>query len=148
MPFALPHYKGEKTPTVWILNPMKLNEKSVDRNKIIGIDPEQDFDYRKLFVNFTVALFENPVAIYLLKSPPRLIAQNRFFKVHGTNPSPLDKIYSGDVVKKFDISPESIPDARLFLHLTNMNEYSLFPDLDGLGRKMNKNYFGDWETFR
>jgi len=146
--FALRHHKAGKTPSIWILNSMKLNEKSVDRRRIIGIDPEQDFDYRKMFVNFSVAPFEKPVAIYPLKSHPRLIAQNSFFTVHGTNLNPLDEICSDDVVKQFDIPPEIIPDARKFLHLTNMNEYSLFPDLDGLGRKMNKYYFGNWETFR
>jgi hypothetical protein len=146
--FALRHYKTGNTPAVWILNPIKLNEKSVDRKRIIGIDPAQDFDYRKLFVNCTVPPFKNPVAILPMKSHPRLVAQNSFFTVHGTNTSPLNEIYSGDVVKRFDIPPEIIPEARKFLHLTNMNEYSLFPDLDGLGRKMNKYYFDEWETSR
>jgi hypothetical protein len=139
--FALRDYKEGNTPSVWILNAVKLNEKSIKRKRIISIDPEQAFDYKKMFVTFNEIPFENPIAIYPVKSHPRLIAQSGFFTVHGTNLSPLNEIYGDDVIKRFDIPMDIIPDAKKFLKLTNMNEFSLFPDLDGLGRKINEIYF-------
>jgi hypothetical protein len=39
--------------------------------------------------------------------------------------------------KKFDIPPEAIEDAKLFLELAGINHYSIYPDLDGLAKYLN-----------
>ena len=143
--FALRNYDDTKTPCVWILNPKMLNIKSVKKPRIISIEEGQVLDYKKMFVTreFEKKAFENPIAILPVKSHPRITAQNSFFTVHGSNLNPLDKIYSNDVIKRFDIPKEVIPDALKFLKMANMNEFTLFPDLDGLGRRIKKIYFSD-----
>ena len=105
--------------------------------------PEQSLDYEKMFITNKITAFKNPIAISPVKSHPRVIAQNSFFTVHGNNLKPLDEIYGRDVIKRFDIPYDVIPDAKKFLKLSNMDEFSVFPDLDGLGRKMNKIYFSE-----
>ncbi len=141
--FALRNYDETKTPCVWIMNPKMLNIKSVKKPRIISMEEGQVLDYKKMFITreFEKKAFENPIAIFPVKSHPRITAQNSFFTVHGSNLSPLDKIYSTDVIKRFDIPKDVIPDAIKFLKMANMDEFTLFPDLDGLGRRIKKIYF-------
>jgi hypothetical protein len=139
--FALRNYDEANTPCVWILNPITLNEKSVDRPRILCMEPGSELDYKKMFVTLHNKPFKNPIAIYPVKSHPRLLAQNSFFTVHGSNLQPLNEIYGDDVLKRYDIPRDIIPEAKKFLKLSNMNEFTLFPDLDGLGRKINETFF-------
>lgn len=138
--FALRNCNESNTPCVWILNPVTLNEKSVNRARILCMEPGSAFDYKKMFITDNTG-FVNPIAIYPVKSHPRLLAQNSYFTVHGTNLKPLDEIYGNDVLKRYDIPRDIISEAKKFLKLSNMNEFSLFPDLDGLGRKINETFF-------
>ncbi len=141
--FALRKHDEVNTPCVWMLNPVRLNIKSVDKPRIISIEQGQSLDYKKMFVTLELEkkVFKNPIAINPVKRHPRVIAQNSYFTVHGSNLNPLEKIYSTDVVKRFDIPKDIIPDAKKFLKLANMNEFSLFPDFDGLGRRIKEIYF-------
>jgi hypothetical protein len=115
-----------------------MNKLSLDTELILDVsDPL--IDYQKHFCFYTEGqepLFENPIVITPLQKHPRLLAQCSLFTVHGTNLKPLEDIYDGDILKKIEIPSSLIPAAKRFLKLTNMNEYSLFPDLDGLCRKI------------
>jgi hypothetical protein len=139
--FALKENSKETTPCIWRLNPLKLNVISQSKRRVISILDDSSFDYEEKFLHSKTLPFNNPIAILPIRNHPRLIAQNSFFTVHGTNIQPLDEIYGEDVIKRFDIPKEIIPEAKIFLKLTNINEYTLFPDLDGLGRYINEIYF-------
>ena len=141
--FALRNYDDDKSPCVWILNPIMLNKKSEGKARIISIEDGQVLDYKKMFITREYRTFKNPIAILPVKSHPRITAQNSFFTVHGSNLNPLDTIYSTDVIKQIEVPKDVIPDAKKFLKMANVNEFSLFPDLDGLGRRIKDIYFSD-----
>jgi len=146
--FAL-NGKNVKNPCIWILDPIELNKKSIDYPRIISVgynnpkldymeiflrDPQIDkdiLDLRKRFVN--------PIAIYPIKTHARLLAQDGHFTVHGSSTKPINEIYPA-CVKRYDIPESAIPDAKQFLKMANMNEFTLFPDLDGLCRHLKKKY--------
>lgn len=135
--------KGSNNPCIWILNPRELNRKSIKLDAIVDAT-KSDFDYYSLFIEENpnqkkYQPFKNPISIYPLKSHPRLLAQNGVFTVHGTEIKPLNKFYRG-CLKRFDIPKSVIPDAQRFLTMANINDFTLFPDLDGLSRYLIKRY--------
>jgi hypothetical protein len=134
-------------PCIWILNPFELNRKSLNYDGIVVTDSDDKrYDYETVFIkkdqkigDKIITPFYNPIAMYPLKSHPRILAQDGYFTVQGTNAKPMNKIYR-KCLKKFDIPKSCISDAQRFLKLININDFSLFPDLDGLSRHMKKKY--------
>jgi hypothetical protein len=149
--FALRKFDKQNTPCVWMLNPLKLNRESIKKSQVISVYSDSKFDYYKMFIikkdesqpDRKSITFEKPVAIFPIRSHPRIVAQNSFFTLHGTILKPMDEIYSTDVVKRFDIPSDIIPDAKKLFKMINMNEFSLYPDLDGLGRHIKDKYFSE-----
>jgi len=127
----------EHKPCIWILDPYKLNKKTYHENSIhdtlsIG------FAYHsiKSVWDKNRKKFKGPIALIPPKQRGRIVSQNSLFTVHFTN-SPIEKIYP-QCVKKIDIPFECINQAELFLFLSGVNDFTLFPDLDGLGKCLNK----------
>ena len=139
--FAL-NRKAE-APCIWILNPIQLNRISLKWDGLIDAT-RNEFDYYSLFIeedpnNRPFQPFKNPIAIYPIRSHPRLLAQNGVFTIHGTAIKPLDQFYRG-CLKRIDIPDSVIKSANRFLTMTNINDFTLFPDLDGLSRYLKKRY--------
>jgi hypothetical protein len=61
----------------------------------------------------------------------RLHAQRGYFTIHGNKNKPLDKLMP-DCVRRVEIPPEAIPAGRALLEVAGVNDYSIFPDLEGL----------------
>jgi hypothetical protein len=61
----------------------------------------------------------------------RLHAQRGFFTIHCDKNAPRDELMS-DCVRRVDIPQEAIPAGRAFLEVAGVNDYSIFPDLEGL----------------
>jgi hypothetical protein len=121
-------------PCIWLLNPYKLNNKSLNELWVLNLELEDKLHYDKAFIrNETNWPYELPVAIDSLWRNLRLNAQRGFFTLHGTNPRPLNK-QAPTRVKRVMIPQEAIDDCRQFLKESGVNEFSLFPDLDGLAR--------------
>jgi hypothetical protein len=119
---------------IWILDPYALNQAAV-RDEAIWM-PQHDFPY-SYFDYFLAARrkkFPAPVlAIYPPKSTSRLFAQRGVFTIHADLERPLEEIYP-ECLKKIVIEPELRREAHRFLDLAGINEFALFPDLDGLAR--------------
>jgi hypothetical protein len=80
-----------------------------------------------------------PVALYPPQRDARLSAQRGFFTIHGYDPRPLDEI-SPTLVVAIDLTRKAITEARDPLAQSGVNEFSLFPDLDGLARHLKAKY--------
>ncbi|MFA4878032.1 MAG: FRG domain-containing protein [Methanoregula sp.] len=135
--------RNPDNPCIWILNPIELNRKSIKIDGIVDAT-KSDFDYYSIFIETNpdkkkYQPFKNPISIYPIRSHPRLLAQNGVFTVHGTEIKPLNKFYRG-CLKRFDIPKSAIPDAYRFLTMANINDFTLFPDLDGLSRYLKKRH--------
>jgi FRG domain len=123
------------SPCVWILDPFELNRK-VQRNPALA-NPYTDFDgtYQENFIEESKSLGAKAVAIGPPQHTPRQAAQRSVFTLHADLFTPLNTITRG-TVKKFDIPVQFIQQAASFLTLAGVNEFSLFPDLDGLARHL------------
>ena len=131
---------GKKRPCIWILDPYKLNKKSYNEQSI----PESsslDFYYHQDSEKEWDEIqkkFKGPIAIIPSRAHQRIFAQKSLFTVH-SNPIPIEKYYRS-CVKKIEIPIDCFEDAELFLFLAGVNYFSLFPDLDGLGKYLRQRY--------
>jgi len=156
--FALFNYKPEKgNPCIWMLNPYGLNETfhSDDDDRDLFspeyleyYDSENPSSYSDILVksytkDHKAFLWNEPVALYPMRKAERLSTQQGYFTIHGNNALPLDQIVTDQkILRKVDLPKEAIPSAQHFLELAGINEFSLFPGLDGLSKYLNKKYFG------
>jgi len=139
---------------VWVLDPWWLNKKVVNVKEVIppgspGLaraDKERytawlpdRFDSKKLRK-------ELPVAIYPSYIDRRIVAQRSCFTIHGSLQESLEEILNkkSDHLAKIVIPSHQIEKVKRQLELSGINEVTVFPDLEGLGRSVAEN----WEPER
>jgi len=154
---------GKKNqPCIWILNPTKLNRSSGIPD---GIPPAEDslmpFTYDDLrqfdsienkrkseligldkekFEKFSAQnIVRGPFALLPPRAQRRIFAQKSVFTLHVVNTRPIEEIYP-NCVKQFNIPLNAKKEAEQFLELAGINEYTVFPDVDGLGRYLTKRH--------
>lgn len=128
-----------RAPCVWVLNPYELNESLL--GKPIILNPHTDLigNYQEYFVEKSKQIGADVIAINPTKSNGRLAVQKGVFTLHSDLFRPLED-YTGQFLKKYELPRKAIPDAIRFLTLAGTNEFSLFPDLDGLGRYLKREH--------
>jgi len=141
--FATALYFATKQPfvnaAVWMLDPYMLNETTFGQNEILDIEADFPLDYFEYFISDTPTPFPADVtAVLPRRSNVRLAGQHGLFTLHSSMET-LDKRFSS-CLQKFDLPPGGASDAACFLALAGTNEYSLFPDLDGLCRHLKGRY--------
>jgi FRG domain-containing protein len=116
---------------IYLLSPHRLNQYS-RINRIYRIpEDERDFTYKGIYWRQTPFAATAPIAIEPIFINDRMLAQRGMFTVHHDGMEPVETQFP-DAVQKVAI-PNNIMDAALdFLSLTNINEYSVFPDLAGI----------------
>lgn len=133
--FALSEKKLIK-PHIWILDPYELSEMNQNLSKGL-LNPNYDIedDYVKLFVNpFDHPKVHRPLyplSLYPARNNPRIFAQHGVFTMHGTDIKSLDTL-APHCLKKIYIPLDCIADAKNFLELAGINEYTVYPDFTGL----------------
>ena len=155
--FAL-HDKGSQSllqePCIWMLNPYALNEHFEHQRDLW--EPESlnyyanadNISYSELLLgNYNKekgAMFhwDYPVALYPARRSDRLTSQSAYFTIHGNYISPIEVLCKGQpFLKKILITDDLIPECLEHLALFGINEFSIYPDLDGLSRYLNDKYF-------
>jgi FRG domain len=126
---------GEKSiPRVFILDPVALNKKTTGRDRVFEIPADETLSYRQTYLDNRGIMPTGPVAVrpssYNLKNR-RADNQAGVFTIHDNSSSPLD-LQASDIVTSFTIEKDDIPGARLFLKLSNVNPYTIYPDFGGL----------------
>lgn len=130
--FALKNWDGKRNAAIWMLDPVKMNK--INRNLEGLVTPRNNYyDFlsgKKTFPDLSYALYPR-------KNSRRLIAQQGVFTLQGNSLKPLDQENDGELVKqgylkRIVIKPELWKDATAFLKLAGINNFTLFPDLDGL----------------
>lgn len=126
-------------PCVWILDPFELNRIGQDYPAIMS--PYTDFDttYHEYLVEESMSFGADVLAISPPQQMPRQSAQRSVFTLHADLSRPLNAIAAG-ATKKFEIPIDCIEPAIRFLKLAGINEFSVFPDLDGLARHLKKEH--------
>jgi hypothetical protein len=154
--FALLDYKAGQTelPCVWVLNPYKFNEafhgtRDLWDPMLLNFYEEyntkgESYEDFMLYEN-TGSIFpwDEPIALYPVRKADRLSTQNGYFTIQGNDSRPVDRIVGKrkNILEKVHIPEEAIPGAIEFLSHAGINQFSLFPDLDGLSRYLNYKYF-------
>ncbi|MFN4275606.1 MAG: FRG domain-containing protein [Ferrovibrio sp.] len=140
--FALKPYLGMKSkprisevelPCIWILNPFALNKMSMNNDSIFNPHTDLDLTYWEAYIEENKKFPADVVALSPPQTSTRLAVQRSGFTFHNDIEEPLEKKYA-DYLTKFVIPAAAIPEALTFLTLAGTNEYSLYPDLDGLAR--------------
>lgn len=141
--FALKGAKKTKSDCcVWVLNPFKLNGEVLGNEVLIHTE-DLELSYNQYFIDGKERSeygYENKiVALSPLRHNPRLFSQHAGFTLHFNLDFEL-KSDSG-YLKKIVIPKHLHDDAWGFLKLAGVSEYSLFPDLDGLARDINMQFY-------
>jgi hypothetical protein len=133
---------------VWVLDPWWLNELAVGEAEVItpsratGIAETDAMRYRRwLPERFEkVQLPDLPVAVYPSYSVPRIGMQRSCFTVHGRDSQAFEKIAArpGSRLSKVMIPSTSVIEVRKQLALSGIDELTIYPDVDGLGRSLSK----------
>ena len=133
-------------PSVWLLDPTKLNLKSVGDRAIIY--PGGEFSENWLPKRVTKGdpwsfdsdgkRYSNskPIAVEPRRTNARVIAQSGVFTVHGSDSIPLD-IYMeaaprSDAIRRIDIDPKAVGNLNAELFSLNIRKGTLVRDLDSL----------------
>ena len=141
--FALRKPERGNLPCVWALNPHHLNHESTSGEEIPDISCiDYDSESGKIkykFPNGKKMTIKSPIAVISPMRTQRILAQKGYFTIHGKNDKPIE-ILCPQCVRKFEVQSEMIDDANLFLKYAGVNEYSVYPDLDGLARHLRNEY--------
>jgi hypothetical protein len=146
------------SPTIWMLNPYRLNEITMGEASLTNPIAGLKFNYEDGYLDesvateidiilyssdkITTAPFSKPIAIVPPLSSDRLFAQKGLFTLQGKDndtPLNLEAGLSG-CFEKFTIPPLAIHDAFAFCQLSGVNEFTAYPDLDGLARHLKTKY--------
>jgi hypothetical protein len=83
---------------------------------------------------------EFPVAVYPSYTVPRIGMQRSCFTVHGSDPKAFEKIASKEDSRLLKVvtPSSSVTEIRKQLVLSGIDELTIYPDIDGLGRSLTK----------
>jgi hypothetical protein len=131
---------------VWVLDPYDLNQRTIKVEEVAYLSNDFSDDYLNYFIEQRSKSFgrfpASVVAIGGSSYAARMRSQRGVFTLHNEIQQPLEDIFP-EVVHKIVIPEDAIEGAKQFLRLAGVNEYTLFPDLDGLSRYLIDTEFGD-----
>lgn len=142
------------SPCIWLLNPYRLNwkyHKSADlfspENLAIWNKKEEEYNsYADLLLDTDTShifWWNEPVALYPIRNVDRLASQGGYFTIHGNDIRAIEEIIvkENNIWKQIVIPLDAIEDCKLFLEQAGINEFTMFPDLDGLAKYLNRKNF-------
>jgi hypothetical protein len=122
---------------IYLLSPHRLNKYN-GINRIYRIpEDEAQFSYKGIYWRQTPFAANAPIAVEPIFINGRMLAQRGMFTVHHDDIKPLEK-ESPQAVQKVVIPHDLVGAALDFLNLTNINDYSVFPDLAGIAGYLKK----------
>lgn len=117
---------------VWVMDPYELNHRTIRDESIWHPQTDFDHDYRNYFIDDPKKKFPGAaIAILPNKTSPRVLGQRAVFTIHRSQDQPLDLVCKSALTKVV-LPKRALDGAKDFLKLAGVNEFTLFPDLDGL----------------
>ena len=146
--FAVRNNAGSNDAAVWVLDPYQLNAKATRKEEIIPpsangvaladrklVDPWLPSRFTRMR-----GLPELPVCIDPTHVTRRITSQHSCFTIHGTDEKSLEKRKvphpKYGFLVKIVIPRSEVQSIERELRLCGVNEATIFPDLDGLGRSI------------
>ena len=146
--FAVKHNRGDADAAVWVLDPYSLNNQSIGKEWVIppsatGLDAKMGKKLKKWlparFPDEYRALPRQAVAIEPTHLIRRMSSQHSCFTIHGSDPHALDNLEGmrRPCLFKIIIPRSAVREIEMELRCSGIDESTIFPDLDGLGRSIN-----------
>jgi len=146
--FAVRENEGYHDAAVWALDPWELNHKVVRKKEVLppgepGITKEDRKRYDK-WLRERFAKRQRcplrPVAVYPRHSTRRIAVQQSCFTIHGWDRRGLEEIVPslGVPMVKITIPSWAVGPIQDSLETCGIDETTVFPDLDGLGRSVSR----------
>ena len=130
---------AKKRAAVWILDAKKLNSEAFDQPGGLTVDDFND-TYLEYFIKESKRFEAEIVCLGPTRKIQRMYQQHTYFTFHRDLKYPLNDLFP-EAVFKIEIEKEAFQAAKDFLRMSGINEFSLFPDLDGLARQIISEYF-------
>jgi len=146
--FAIAYRKlGEsEMARLYLMNPYLWNKKlgygrDLYSPRNFSWDPREEdyYDYGEILVDRDYIDWRYPCALYPPQRDARLSAQKGYFTIHGNDLRALEEIAPG-LLFAVDLDKAAMDDCRRQLAFSGIDEFSLFPDLEGLSRKLRIKY--------
>ncbi|GGA56202.1 hypothetical protein GCM10011507_04380 [Edaphobacter acidisoli] len=143
--FAVRDNPGYYDSSVWVLNPYELNRRVIKRGEVIspsavGANPKDCKPVaRWLPPRWAGRMIpQSPVAIFPTHIARRISSQKSCFTVHGREADGFDRFMKGarPCLKKIIIPGHAVKGIRLNLKDYGIDDTTIFPDLEGLGRAL------------
>jgi hypothetical protein len=129
------------SPSIWILNPYKLCQKSTGRYSIWDITRELQYDYYRVLLSEKTWPFDMPIPIYAPSQLERIKSQSGYFTTFGNDKEPLEKQVGKNCLIKIEIEPQAaIFGLKYLLFFRGVSDFSVFRDLDTLGRELDRKF--------
>jgi hypothetical protein len=121
----------DKDAAIYLLNPIELNRLSGIGQIFKVPEDETKFGYTKIYWDHSPFAARAPIAIEPIFLNERMLAQRGVFTVHHDEIDPIENKFPS-AIKKVIIPNALIPAAVEFLELSNLNSFSIYPDLFGI----------------
>ena len=151
--FAVRDNPGFYDAAVWMLDPYELNSRVIGTSEVIPPSaPNLDKSARRLVSPWLPSRFKKgsklrpePVAILPTHIARRISTQRSCFTIHGSNINGLEKFQRAKdpCVSKVVIPSDRTQAIRRELEGCGIDEATIFPDLDGLGRSLSSRWRED-----
>jgi hypothetical protein len=147
--FAVRDNPGHYDSAVWMLNPYKLNRRAAKKNEVVSPSAQgvSDVDANRvapwLRERWSKAnIPKYPLAIFPTHIARRISSQRACFTVHGSTRQGFNRFARGadPCVTKAVIPGRSVRDLRHSLEQLGIDDTTIFPDLEGLGRALATSY--------
>jgi hypothetical protein len=128
-----------------MLNPYWLNRQHAKTEGIVDVESNLKTEYFDLFIEpgaNSLPQTGTVVAIYPRRQMTRLASQHGLFTLH-YSPTPLEAL-DQPWLTRFCLSRVAVEETKRLLKVLGVNDFSLFPDLDGLSRFLRKRIKGGY----
>ncbi len=142
--FANSRRKKDEDACIWVIDPILLNRNCIglydDKDKGYDIINLLTLDMLPSRINRYKSYFEEDINIKSFALVPRrnnerLVSQNGFFTVQGSDLIPLEEEYKNLIdngMYKIELPSTTYEDSMKFLKINGINYYSLYGGADGL----------------
>ncbi len=151
--FAVKANPGYYDAAVWALDPHALNERVLGTEDVIPPSaPEVTSSEKKIVKAWSPATFGSrrklpklPIAVFPTHIARRISTQRSCFTVHGTEVRSFERLRKRPdfPLEKFVIPSYCVATVQRELATSGIDEITIFPDLDGLGRSFAPKYRSD-----
>lgn len=121
----------DQDAALYLLDPLALNKLSGVGEVFRVPQDESKFSYTKIYWEHTPFSPNAPIAIEPIFINDRMLAQRGVFTVHHDKIDPIEDTFPS-AIKKVIIPNGIMPACLEFLDLSNINIFSVFPDLAGI----------------